>query len=240
MRQLGKYCLLAVLMMCCAAQIFAAAYPIKLEKLHVHIQDQMRIKRGAAFFSKHCMSCHAMKQLRYDKISQQAGMSYDEMPRHDPSAWNGQPPPDLSLIARVRGADWLYTYLQSFYKDPSTQLGSNNLLLDKTLMPNPFLAMQGKQILIVPYDKIKTLPHKMHAYQLLRLEQQGQMSSHTFDQHLRDLVYYLVYAGDPARIEREALGIWVLGFLLIIFVLMIWYKQLVWKKLKHPHFKEKA
>jgi ubiquinol-cytochrome c reductase cytochrome c1 subunit len=205
---------------------------IRLEHIHINIHDHAAIKRGALFFKRHCFSCHSMKYLRYDKRSQQAGIVYDAMPVHDAQSWQGHPPPDLSLAARVHRPDWLYTYLQSFYIDRTRALGSNNLALPNSAMPNPFLGVQGQQFLRPNWAHLVAGSRKPQWFELLVLKKQGSLTPGEFHHTIRDVVAYLVYAADPHRQEREQLGYKVLGFLALFFLFALALKQAYWQDIK--------
>lgn len=145
--------------------------------------------------------------------------------------WLGVAPPDLTLITVQKGADWVFTYLQVFYKDTSRPTGYNNLLVKNVNMMNILAGMQGQQVLtkkgqfVLAHPGHKKLPY----YSLLRLVQAGSLSPEDFDQTMTDLVNFLVYASEPARLQREHEGIWVLLFLAVFFVLAYWLKRMYWK-----------
>ena len=102
-----------------------------LDHVHVDINNKASVERGAKFFANNCMVCHTMRYLTANKIAKQAGITLDKMPLKDQQWWLGIAPPDLTLAARQRGADWLYTYMHSFYKDDARPTGYNNLLVPK-------------------------------------------------------------------------------------------------------------
>jgi len=205
--------------------------PILLEKAPINIHDKASIKRGAKFFATQCMVCHTIKYMAHNKLAEEVGITLDKMPTKDQDWWLEIVPPDLSLSARARGADWLYTYLHSFYKDPTRPLGSNNLLVNNSNMANPFVGMQGEQVLIVNKKKLMNhqLGKKPHYYNVLERVKPGSLSQEEFDRTIGDLVNFLVYAGDPEKIERVRLGWWVLGFLIIIIILAYFLKKEFWK-----------
>ena len=152
---------------------------------------------------------------------------YDQMHSamngHDAEKWFGTTPPDLSLIARSRGADWLYSYLKGFYADKSKPTGVNNLVFKDVAMPNVFWQQQGTQTAV-----IKNIDgHDVVAE--LKLEQPGQMSPKEFDHMVNDLVNFLVYVGEPVQLERQAMGKYVLFFLLMIIALAYLLKKEYWK-----------
>ena len=139
----------------------AEAVPgLVLEQAPIRQFDMDSIKRGAQFFKTNCLSCHTMVYLRYDPVAKEAGITYDKMPINVKDWPYGVKPPDLSLEADVRGIDWIWTYLHSFYKDPSRPTGVNNLLVPNTAMPNMVGPYQGEQELVH-----KPMSDLFHQYQ---------------------------------------------------------------------------
>lgn len=209
----------------------AGDMPITLEQVPVNIKDIASIVRGAKFFAGTCMTCHTMKYMAYNKLAQKAGVTLDKMPLKNKEWWLNVRPPDLSLIARERGPNWLYTYFHSFYKDPTRPTGYNNLLMHNSVMTNIFAGLQGVQEKLPEGQVMIPLlnHHKPHYYQALQLVQQGSMSPEEFDQTTRDLVNFLVYAGDPKASKRYAIGYWVLGFLILFFILAYLLKRAYWE-----------
>ena len=208
-----------------------AASRVRLENPRIDIQDQQSIKRGARLYKQHCLVCHSLKYLRYNHVAKSAGIIWKAMPVENETWTFGIAPPDLSMVTRYRGARWVYTYLHSFYEDGARPTGNNNLVMPNTSMPNLFLKLQGRQVLMP--DRIHLIGYTGKPprwFNVLRLEQEGEMSPTEFDQFTLDLVHFLVYAGEPARAERESLGKWVLGFLLILLVLAYLLKAAYWRK----------
>lgn len=203
---------------------------LQLAEVNINPQDIASIKRGAKFFATNCLSCHTLKYLRNDKIAQEAGITYDKMPLNVKSWPFGVVPPDLSLTVDVRGADWIYTYLHSFYKDPSRPTGANNLLVNNTAMPAIVAPYQGEQVLVKQptYD----LLHEIQWYDAVVQVKEGTMQPEVFDATITDLVNFLSYAAQPFRAEQERIGWWVLGFLIFLFVMMYLLKSEYWKDVK--------
>jgi len=145
-------------------------------------------------------------------------------------AWFGVAPPDLSVVARARGADWLYTYLRSFYRDPKTTTGWNNLVFPNVGMPHVLWTLQGEKGLKV----VKTPEeggHERIEYELTDISK-GAQNTVGYDTTVRDLVNFLVYVGEPAATSRERIGIVVLFVLLILFALTYALKKEYWKDVK--------
>jgi len=204
---------------------------ISLAKAPVNLADIESIKRGAKTFATTCMSCHTAVYLRYDKLAQEAGVTYEKMPINVKNWPNGVTPPDLSLEADYRGVDWIYTYLHSFYQDTSRPTGVNNLLVPNTSMPAILSAFQGTQVLVndVPHTIIL---HQLQWYDVLKLNSQGSMTPEQFDAMTADVVNFLAYAAAPYTQEQQHIGWWVLGFLIILFPLMYCLKREYWKDVK--------
>lgn len=145
------------------------------------------------------------------------------MREEDGKAWFGVAPPDLSVIARSRGADWLYTYLRTFYRDESRPTGWNNLVFDKVGMPHVMWDLQGE--LAPRYAK-----HGEHeVLEGLDLVKPGSVTLAQYDAMVGDLVNYLVWMGEPAQQQRKQLGLIVLAFLAVFFVVAYYLKKEFWK-----------
>jgi ubiquinol-cytochrome c reductase cytochrome c1 subunit len=201
-----------------------------LADVPINQDDMESIKRGAKFFATTCMTCHTLVYLRYDKLAQEAGITYDKMPLGVKNWPYGVTPPDLSLEASVRGRDWIYTYLHSFYKDTTRPTGANNLLLPNTAMPAILSPYQGVQELVA--DPQHDLFGKVQWYDALELMQQGSMTPEQFDELTADLANFLAYAAEPYHNEQQRIGFWVIGFLLILFVFAYLLKREYWKDVK--------
>lgn len=207
--------------------------PIKLSKIHVNVHNRASILRGAKFYAQNCMVCHSMRYLKHNNLAKQAGITIDKMPLKNQEWWLGIVPPDLSLIAKVRSPDWLYTYFHAFYKDDSRPTGYNNLVANNINMMNVFLTLQGEQILVPKNERSQGAQLSKPVYfSVLKLVKQGSMTPEQFDETMTDLVNFLVYASDPGKIHRQKLGIWVLLFLAILFVLAYLLKKIYWKSVK--------
>jgi len=220
---------------------------LALEKADVDVFELESVRRGAGYFVDYCMSCHAVKHLRYSRLGRdlkmgEADLRKDVMPegakiheslltaldKEDAVKWFGVDPPDLSLVARARGADWLYSYLKGFYVDsnPSRPTGVNNAYFKDVAMPNVFWDLQGLQ---------KPVYKAQDGNQVLeRLENLGggKLSPKEFDQVVLDLVNFLVYAAEPAQYDRLRLGKYVIFFLLILAVVLFKLKKEYWKDIE--------
>ncbi len=223
-----------------------ASNEIKLDTAPVNLYDTISLQRGVHIFVNYCVTCHNAAYMRYDRL-QDLGLTEQQikdnlmfavakrvgdtmtvaMDKNDAKDWFGTTPPDLSLIARSRGADWLYTYLRGFYRDNTTHTGWNNTVFPRVGMPHVLHVLQGEQVLNTEVQT-DALGHK-HEVQKLVLETQGTLTPAQYDMLVADLVNYLVYMADPAKTFRIQLGIYVLFFLAIAFVATYMLKKEFWK-----------
>lgn len=223
--------ILAILLTLFVSPLWAEGQTIEglqLATAPIDYKNMESVKRGATFFATNCMACHTLKYLRYDPIAKEAGISPDKTPKN--LMFNGIAPPDLSLEADVKGVDWIYTYLHSFYQDKARPSGANNLLVPNTAMPDQLAPFQGEQVLVE--HPIEDLLGQVQWYDVVKLTKQGSMQADQFDETMADVVNFLAYAAEPYRNEQESLGWWVLGFLVILFVLMYMLKKEYWKDVK--------
>lgn len=202
-----------------------------LEQSGTDLDDQASLQRGAQLYMNYCSGCHSLKYLRYSRMAEDLGLSEDEvmqnlnftgakvgeqiqvaMPADGAAKWFGKMPPDLSLISRVRGSDWVYTYLKSFYLDESRPLGWNNKLFPNASMPNPLWQLQGLQH--AEFGKPDATGER--PVEGLKIAQPGTQSAEAFDRTARDITAFLEYAGEPAAIKRQGIGVWVVLFLVFL------------------------
>jgi len=207
--------------------------------------DRASLQRGAQLYMNYCSGCHALKYLRYSRMAQDLGLSEQEvmanlnftgsaigdpvpvtMPAEHAQQWFGKMPPDLSLVSRVRGPDWIYTYLKSFYLDSSRPLGWNNTVFPNASMPNPLWEMQGLQHAVLGKP---TSPGGEPPVVALQLRTPGNVDAGQYDQTVRDITNFLAYAGEPAALKREKLGVWVILFLALLTFLAYLLKKEYWK-----------
>jgi ubiquinol-cytochrome c reductase cytochrome c1 subunit len=230
-----KKSLLLAVALCCSGLAFAeGSASIALAPVTINSSDIEAIKRGAKFFGANCMACHTLKYLRYDKLAQEQGLTYEKMPINVKTWPNGIVPPDLSLEADVRGEDWIYTYLHSFYQDTTRPSGVNNLLVPNTSMPGIIMPFQGTQ-LKVDSQSTAALHHEAQWYDLLVLQKQGSMTPDQFDATISDLVNFLAYAAHPYEAQQHWLGIWVISFLTLLLVLAYALKKEYWRDIKNKY-----
>jgi len=208
------------------------------------ISDRASLQRGAQLYMNYCAGCHSLKYLRYSRMAEDLGLTEEEvmthlnltgasfgehivssMPAEHSTEWFGQVPPDLTLVTRVRGSDWVYTYLKSFYLDDTRPLGWNNTLFPNASMPNPFWKQQGLQHAVYGEpDGTGEAP-----VERLEISTPGTQSPAEFDQTLRDLTTFLEYAGEPAALKRQGIGVWVVLFLSFLTLLAWLLKNEYWR-----------
>jgi len=226
-----------------AAALAAAGGPT--QQAGNDLSDRASLQRGAQLYMNYCSGCHSVKYLRYSRMAEDLGLTEDEvmtnlnftgakfgeqihvaMTPAEGEKWFGKMPPDLSLISRVRGSDWVYTYLKSFYLDKSRPLGWNNTLFPNASMPNPLWELQGLQH--AEFGEPDAATGERHP-ERLKVTQAGRLSAVEFDQVARDITNFLEYAGEPAALKRQALGVWVILFLIGLTFLAWLLKQEYWK-----------
>ena len=221
----------------------AAGTSVHLDKAPEVQGDRAALQNGARLFVNYCLNCHGMSFVRYNRLTE-LGLTEQQIKDNlmftaekigepmriaarasEQKQWFGVTPPDLSLVARARasadgsGADWLYTYLRSFYQDEKRPTGWNNTLFANVGMPHVLWELQGVQDL-------------NHETQKLSISQSGQMTPGEFDKQIADLVGFLVWAGEPAAGFRKQLGFGVLAFLVILFGVSYALKKEYWRDVK--------
>jgi ubiquinol-cytochrome c reductase cytochrome c1 subunit len=226
----------------------AGGQDVVLDTAPINLQDQASLQRGARNFVNYCMNCHNAQFMRYSHLTQ-IGLTEDQIKANfmfgtdkigdtmvsaldpkDAKDWFGAPPPDLTLVARVRGSDWLYTFLRSFYRDDTTPTGWNNKVFKNVGMPHVLHDLQGTQVMEKTGEKMSH--GKMEPVMSLAVSRAGKMSEREYDLFVKDLVNYLTYMGEPARPQRTQLGVMVLMFLVLAFFATLWLKNEYWKDVK--------
>ena len=210
---------------------FLNASPVLDEPVFSYFEKE-QVAAGAKAFATTCYSCHSMSYMRSDPVSLDAGINPELAPVWDSSSWNGHPPPDLSLITAAKGADFVYSYLMSYYVSDDSLSGYDNLVLPGTQMPNPFSVMQGDQVLV---DHKGMATANMRLFQMLRLDKKGAMTPQAFDDYVTSIVAYLDYASDPSKAYRHKIGFYVLGFLSVMILIMIALDLAYWKDIHNEH-----
>lgn len=222
---------------------FAADPLVPLESANVDLTNQASLQRGAALFVNNCMGCHSVQYMRWNRVARDLGISEAQlteflqvtgerpgdqmriaMPAADAEGWFGLAPPDLTLVTRSRGADWVYSFLLNFYVDEAQPLGVNNLTFPQTGMPHVLWEMQGLQRAVTVADA-----QGRPVFDRFEQSTEGRLSPEEYRRAMRDLTAFLVYVGEPMRAERTRLGLLVIFFLLIFFGFAYMLKREYWK-----------
>ena len=241
--------ILGILLLVPALAWAAAGGKVPLDRAPVNLHDKASLQRGAQIFVNHCLNCHAAGAMRYARLSD-LGLTEDQIRDNllftaekvgetmgtalDPKiakAAFGIVPPDLSLAARSRSADWLYTYLRSFYRDPAAKSGWNNTLFPNVAMPHVLWDLQGGQALQVT-KKQDASTGDSHESRKLVMENRGSLSALEYDRYVADLVNFLAYVGEPNQKSRHKWGVLVLFFLAVFIILTLLLKQEYWKDVR--------
>jgi len=212
-----------------------------LEVANNDSRDMKSLQRGARNFMNYCSGCHSAEYIRFDVIGSDLGLTESQlkqflmfnaeqtfdtinasMPQIDAAGWFGQAPPDLSLMARAKGTDYIYTFLKSFYLDDMSPTGVDNVVLAGTSMPNVLWELQGHQ----------SYKDDGHGSAHLEIIIPGKMAENDFESFLRDTVNFLEYISEPIKNKRQALGVKVLLFLAFFLVLAYLLKKEIWKDIK--------
>jgi ubiquinol-cytochrome c reductase cytochrome c1 subunit len=225
---------------------FASAGNVHLDKAQYDLTDKSSLQNGAKLYMNYCAACHETGYQRYQRVATDLGIPDELMKQNliftdsqigelmtnsmdsaEGAKWFGVVPPDLTLEARLRGPDWIYTYLRSFYKDESRPFGVNNTVFPDVGMPHVLEELQGVPTAIFETTMVDGVEH--NAIVGFESNEQGEMSSDEYDNAVLDLVNFLVYAGEPNKLERQSLGVWVIGFLIILFILSYLLKKEYWR-----------
>jgi ubiquinol-cytochrome c reductase cytochrome c1 subunit len=211
-----------------SSSLLAAGANLNLEDARTDIHNQKSLQNGAKLFMNYCAACHSIKFMRYNRMATDLGLTEEQVrnslifadhkvgdtitsniSEKGASKWFGKVPPDLSLTARARGVDWVYSYLNGFYKDDSKAFGVNNHILEGASMPDVLWSLK------------KELPKQ------------------EFETQIRDITNFLDYVSEPAKLIRLSMGWWVLGFLGILFVLSYLLKKEYWRDVKYGKWSAK-
>ena len=212
----------------------ASGPSIHLDKANNDLSDKESLKKGFKTYINYCLGCHQLQYQRYNRTFDDLGIDkadgvanymytgekvgdhiLNAMPEKEAAKWFGSAPPDLTLEARLRSPDWIYTYLRSFYIDESRPFGVNNTVFKDVGMPHVLQDLQG----VSTKDEHGNLSPAMG----------GSLTAEEYDVVVRDLTNFLEYVGEPNKLERKALGYWVLGFLFFFFIISYFLKKEYWK-----------
>jgi len=228
----------------------AATHGYPLLDADTDVSSLASLQRGARNVVNYCLGCHSARFMRYSQVATDLALTEEElrdnlmftgmrvydtmltsMPPEQAREWFGNVPPDLSLIARSRGVDYVYTYLKSFYGDPSRPTGANNAVLANTVMPYVLAGLQGVQ---QPRYEEKPGSNGESVRHLAGLESgtPGELSAEEFDGFVRDTVTFLEYVSEPAKAQRRSLGVWVILYLLMFTAFTYFLKKEYWKDVK--------
>ncbi|HWM43461.1 MAG TPA: cytochrome c1 [Burkholderiales bacterium] len=215
----------------------AAATGYRLDSSPHDLRDLVSLQAGARTYVNYCLGCHGVQFMRYKGLTE-FGLSEAQVKEHllftadkvgesmkvalDPKeakAWFGVAPPDLSVVARSRGADWLYTYLRTFYRDPKTVTGWNNAVYQNVAMPHALWTLQGERGWDAKEQRLTEIS-------------KGSLSPTQYDETVRDLVNFLVYVSEPAATSRKSIGIITLFVLGVVFIFAYLLKKEFWKDVK--------
>lgn len=230
-----------VLLMAVPAMAIASGAGVHLDQAPVNLQDQASLQRGAKLFTSRCLACHSAAYMRYNRL-RDIGMTEEQikkelelpedvkigstmqaaMDANSAKLAYGVAPPDLSVIARSRSADWLYTYLRTFHVDTNRPSGWNNTTFPNVGMPFVLADLQGEQ-------ELEVEQHEGHDIQKLVLKTPGSMKPAEYDSAVADLTNYMVFMSEPAKLVRKQIGWIVLAFLSILLVLVYALKKEIWK-----------
>ncbi|WP_418358139.1 cytochrome c1 [Shewanella basaltis] len=228
-----KKLLIALVTLLPSLAMAASGHNVHLESANVDLHDKASLERGLGLFQQYCSGCHSTQYQRYERVANDIGISTDDMrskyilndakigdlmenaiPTADAAKWFGAAPPDLTLVARVRGEDWVYSYLKGFYADETRPFGVNNTVFPLVGMPHVLQDLQGIAVKQEDGTFVTT---------------GGKLTAEEYDQAVRDITGFLVYSAEPVQLERKALGMWVLGFLFIFFIIAYLLKKEYWK-----------
>ena len=234
----------------------ASSGHMQLEKADVNLESKESLRHGAKLFVNYCLSCHSAAYMRYNRMGKDLDLTnkqveqnmmfvanFDKldsgepkkigdlmtvaMTKKDAKAFFGTMVPDLTVVARARGADWLYTYLTTFYVDETRPFGVNNTTFPNVGMPHVLWQLQGLKKKVV----VKEKGHDGHETEHVKFETitEGSMSDVEYKRAMNDLVNFLVYMGEPIKLERQRIGIFVMFFLIFLFLLAYLLKKEYWK-----------
>ncbi|MBX5717923.1 cytochrome c1 [Pseudomonas aeruginosa] len=238
----------------------AGGHGPQLDHVDIDLTDKAAMQDGARTFANYCMGCHSAKFQRYERVATDLGIPIDLMMEKlvftgakigdhmdigmkpaDAKTWFGAAPPDLTLVARVRGTDWLYSYLRSFYEDPKRPWGVNNVIFPNVGMPNVLAPLQGRQVIgckqvqVVEdgkkqFDPLTGTPLTHEACdQLTVVPKTGELNEAQFDEKVKNLVTFLAYSANPNKLASERIGTYVLLYLAFFFVFAYLLKREYWK-----------
>jgi len=239
--------LIAAFLLSVAPAVGLASSGVHLDSANVNLRDNASLQRGAEMFVQYCMGCHSAKYSRYERVGRDIGMTNEEvmaklipgggkigdlmttaMSEADAEKYFGIVVPDLTLTARLRGEDWVYSYLRSFYVDEKRPLGVNNIVFPDVGMPHVLADLQGLQRAV--FKEEKDAGGNVHkVFEKFEQVSPGKLSAAEYDAAVRDLTAFLTYMSEPMKLERQSLGIKVILFLLFFTAIAYLLKKEYWK-----------
>jgi len=245
MKKLAKYLFITALLLPLSSLTVSASGGAGIEHSGANVYDRASLQRGAKWYVNYCLGCHSIAYMRYNRLAEDLGLSEEmvlqnlvdsdakigetmdiAMVPEQAKAWFGKTPPDLSLIGRSRGADWVYSYLLGFYQDEFG--GWNNTLLKNASMPHVLWQLQGTQ---KPVYRQETgeggFVHEVIDHFVLATP--GTQSPHEYEETARDIAAFLDYAGEPAKLKRKGIGVWVILFLVLFTFIAYLLKVEYWR-----------
>ena len=229
---------------------FAAGGDAVLERAEIDPDNISSLQRGARNFVNYCSGCHSAKYVRFKTIGKYLELTEEQlidnlmfnadktfetmnvsMRPGDAERWFGTAPPDLSLMARSSGADYIYNFLQSFYIDPDSPTGVDNIILEGTSMPHVLWELQGfqKAIYSSHEDASGNITEHFEGFEPVTA---GLMDAEDYDEFVRDTTNFLAYIAEPIRSDRRKLGVWVMMFLIFFLIIASMLKKQIWKDIK--------
>jgi ubiquinol-cytochrome c reductase cytochrome c1 subunit len=249
-KNMNKIKMLLVFLLLAPTLVLGATAGVKLDRAPINGDDQASLQRGARHFVNYCLNCHSAGYMRYNRL-QDIGLTNQQildnlvftgakvgdlmkigMDASDGKQWFGVAPPDLSVVARSRaspegsGADWLYSYLRSFYRDAERPTGWNNTVFPNVGMPHALWELQGEQVLA---ERKVRGPGYLKTEMALKLDRPGALNPVEYDRMVADLVNYMVFMGEPGQAARKKIGMFVLLALGLLFILAYALKKEYWK-----------
>ncbi|MCZ2723056.1 cytochrome c1 [Marinomonas sp. 15G1-11] len=235
---------------------------VELQHMSADLHDKSSLQRGLQTFTNYCMGCHDAGYARFERASTDLGIPAELFEEHllpagkkigdlmsnsmdsaDAKGWFGAPPPDLTLVARVRGKDWVYSYLQAFYEDETRPWGVNNTVFPNVGMPNVLESLQGVRHMTCAqapahdehgkplFDTLTGDVLTEEKCDVIAQKSKGQLSDDEFEQVVYDLTNFLVYMGEPSRLQSESLGLKVLLFIILFGIFAFLLNKEYWKEI---------
>ena len=222
---------------------------VHLDKAPIDLNNKASLQRGAKDFVNYCLSCHSAEYMRYSRL-EDLGLTEDQIKQNllftrnrvgdtmtvamrseDAKKWFGNPPPDLSVITRALGPDFVYTYLRSFYRDPKRPTGWNNVVFPNVAMPNVLANLQGDQAAVFKthVTMVDGKPQKEKTFEHFELVKDGSMTPAQYNAMVGDLVNYLTWMSDPSKEQRLHTGVYVMVFLFLFLIVAYFLKKEFWK-----------